>query len=349
MNFTVLNRALLVVAVALAAAAPLVLSPYSLTLLMGVVPFALAVLGMNLLTGMNGQISIGHSAFFGIGAYTVAVLVERQGWSYLTAGIVGVAAAAVAGLIVGLPALRLRGLYVAITTLGIALTFPGLIEKFRETTGGNEGLYVVEPFAPPSWLALEQGAWVYYVSVVILGICLVLVHNLRRSRVGRAIVAVRDHDRVAESFGVEVSWTKVVTFVLSATLAGLGGVMFLIQQQFVGPQSFSLHLAINLFVGMAIGGANTVSGAVIGGVFLQYAPIWTQRLGLDPVLTPAVYGVLLIVIMLFMREGIAGMIAKLARRFAPSRPTAPPGGPSGNGKNPARENDGSPPLAVGER
>lgn len=316
MNIRLISRLGLAAAIAFVAAAPLLLSAHSMTLLMGVVPFALAVLGMNLLTGMNGQISIGHSAFFGIGAYTVAVLVERQGWSYLSAGIVGVGAAAVAGLIVGLPALRLRGLYVAITTLGIALTFPGLIEKFRDTTGGNEGLYVVEQLLPPAWLALQPSAWVYYVSFVILAVCLVLVHNLRNSKVGRALIAVRDHDRVAESFGVELAWTKVVTFVLSAMLAGLGGVLFLVQQQFVGPQSFSLHLAINLFVGMAIGGANSVSGAVIGGVFLQYAPLWTQRVGFDPVLTPALYGVILIVIMLFMREGIAGMVSKLVRRLA---------------------------------
>jgi branched-chain amino acid transport system permease protein len=323
LNISLVSRIGLAAVVALVVVAPLLLSPYSVTLLMGVVPFALAVLGMNLLTGMNGQISIGHSAFFGIGAYTVAVLVERQGWSYLAAGVVGVGAAAVAGLIVGLPALRLRGLYVAITTLGVALTFPGLIEKFRDTTGGNEGLYVMQQLLPPAWLALEPTAWIYYVSFVILAICLVLVRNLRNSKIGRALIAVRDHDRVAESFGVELARTKVVTFVLSAMLAGLGGGIFLVQQQFVGPHSFGLHLAISLFVGMAIGGANTVSGAVIGGVFLQYAPLWTQRVGFDPVLTPAVYGLILIVIMLFMREGIAGMVSKLVRRLG-TRPVGEP-------------------------
>ncbi|WP_017936460.1 branched-chain amino acid ABC transporter permease [Nocardioides sp. Iso805N] len=295
-------------AIVLGAGLPWLISGYQLSQVSGALYLSLGVLSMNLLTGLNGQISLGQSAFVGIGAYAVAILVTDHGWSYPAAMAAGVVLSAGAGVIVALPALRLRGLYVALTTFGIGLVFPSLIQKFADTTGGTAGKTIFPLYAAPEAFGLTTGEWAYLVTLVVLLVCLLFVHLLKASSAGRQIQAVRDADVVAEGFGVPLARIKVATFAASAAIAGLAGGLFAIQRQFVSPGDLSLDTSINFFVGMAIGGSVSVPGAVVGGFFLQYAPQLTQHLGIAPIYTPAIYGGLLIVIIRFARGGAAGLV-----------------------------------------
>ncbi|HVW44951.1 MAG TPA: branched-chain amino acid ABC transporter permease [Amycolatopsis sp.] len=311
------NWSTAVVALAVALALPAFLSGFQLSQAGSAVYLALAVLSMNLLTGLNGQLSLGHAAFVGIGAYAVAILVTDHGWSYPMAFVAGAACAAVAGVVVALPALRLRGLYVALTTFGIGLVFPSLVQRFSSWTGGTGGKSVTAVYLPPPGLGLDPGQWAYVLSVLILFVCLVLVHRVKHSRAGRLMQAIRDNDIVAEGFGVVVPRVKVATFALSAALAGLAGGLFTLQHRFVSPGDFSLNTSIQLFVGMAIGGSVSIGGAVIGGIFLQYVPELTDRIGVPPIYTPVIYGAILALVVIFASDGAVGVwhrgVARLRR------------------------------------
>jgi len=311
-------------AVAVAALLPWMLSSYHLSEASSVLYLSLAVLSVNLLTGMNGQLSLGQAAFVGIGAYSVVILVGDHGWTYPQAMAAGAVLAAVAGIVVAVPALRLRGLYVALTTFGIGLVFPTLLQKFTSVTGGSGGKSLTLAYLPPAGSGLDQGQWAYLVSLVVLVVAMLFVHLLKQSKTGRAIQAVRDNDIVAEGFGVPLARIKIATFALSAALAGLAGGLFALQRQFVSPGDLGLNTSIEFFVGMAIGGSVSVPGAVIGGLFLQYAPDLTQDLGITPIYTPAVYGGLLILIIIFARGGAAGLATTISQRLT-RQPHSPPG------------------------
>lgn len=307
----------LVATVAILVVAALVgpsLASFELVRLESVVPFAIAVLSMNLLTGFSGQISLGQSAFFGTGAYVAAVLINDQHWSYLAGGAAGVVGAAVLGLLVGVPAIRLRGLYVAIATLGLGVCFPDVIQRLQTLTGGSQGLSMQVFANPPGWTGLTSTEWTLDLSLLLLAVAMLVVWNIRRSPTGRALIAVRDHESVAQSFGIPLARAKLFAFVLSAALAGLAGVVYLIQQQFIAPTSFGLQQSIEFFVGMAIGGQMSVVGAVVGGMFLVYAPVESTNLGVSPLLTPVVYGIFLLFFMYFVRAGVAGACVSLWRR-----------------------------------
>jgi len=298
-------------AVAVGIALPWMISGYQLSQVAGAFYLALGVLSMNLVTGLNGQISLGQSAFVGIGAYSVAILVTDHGWSYPAAMVAGAVLSAGAGVVVALPALRLRGLYVALTTFGIGLVFPSLIQKFSDATGGTAGKTIFPLYVPPDFLGLTTTEWGYFVTLVVLLVCLLFVQLLKSSNAGRMIQAIRDADLVAEGFGVPLARIKVATFAASAAIAGLAGGVFAIQRQFVSPGDLGLDTSINFFVGMAIGGSVSVPGAVVGGLFLQFAPQLTRHLGIAPIYTPAIYGALLIVIIRFARGGAAGLVRSL--------------------------------------
>jgi len=314
--------------VAVACLLPFVTQPYIVTELGAAMYLALGVLAVNLLTGLNGQISLGHGAFFGFGAYVAGVLISEHGWTYLEATPVAVVVVGVAGALVGIPALRIRGLYMALTTLAVGLVFPELIEKFQGSTGGADGK-AVSPPAPPAWLHISGQVLVYFVSLLTLVIASILVRNVVKSRLGRALIAVRDHDLVAESFGIRLATLKVTTFACSAALAAMGGVLLLMQTQYIAPSDFSMSLSLDFFVGMAIGGSTSIIGAVIGGLFLEFAPVYLPDAHISQQLTPVLYGALLILLVYFLPEGVAGGARELAARLLPSRQrTAPPAPPA---------------------
>jgi branched-chain amino acid transport system permease protein len=327
---------------------PWVLVPYELSKVATVLQISLAVLSMNLLVGLCGQISLGQSAFVGIGAYGTTILVTTYQWSMVAAGVAAVVVSALAGLLVGLPALRLRGLYLALTSLGIAIVFPTLIQSARELTGGTSGMGLGRPLFAPAGSGLDDTQFVYLVSLGITVAILVLVRNIKASRMGRALQAVRDREVVSEAFGVRVATTKLFCFMISAGIAGVSGFLFAIQHQFVAPEDFGLAASIDYFVGMAVGGQVSILGAVAGGAFLEYMPDVIESSGIDQVLTQLIYGVILIGVMLFFREGLAGgataVVSRLSRRLG-YRPELPRKGDVTGAANPSVDGDPASDLA----
>jgi branched-chain amino acid transport system permease protein len=282
---------------------------------------AIGVMSLNLLSGLAGQISIGQSAYVGLAAYATAMLVARAGWSYWAALPIAVFLAFLLGALTGLPALRITGIRLALTTLAIAIIFPTVPVKFSAQTGGTPGMNVNPLAAPASW-GISTVAFDYWVLLAGLVIILVIMRNVIDSRLGRSLIAVRDHQIAANTVGINVSVTKVLAFGSSAALCGVAGWMFVVTNQFVAPGDFSVLLAIYLLAGMAIGGAGTVIGPIFGGLFIVYAPQTISTIGASPLLTPLIYGVVLIVILLVLPQGLGGLLAKVAARIrGPLPPT----------------------------
>ena len=293
--------------------------------------FAMAILGLTLLTGFSGQISLGHGAFFGIGAYATAILVADHGWPHLLTVVAAAVVCFVAGVVAGLPALRIRGLYLALTTLALATVFPTLIQRFKSVTGGTQGKSVPVYESPFDGLAHDQ--WAYYLALAFAVAAFLLVRNLVSSRVGRALIAVRDNEVAAEVVGVDIARYKIVTFGLSAMIAGVAGSLSILVQPFpyIDARSFTIALSIQFLVGMVIGGAASIVGPVIGAIFIERAPTFiTDTLGFDASLTNVVYGVALILLMFVAPGGVVGLYhrvrAFVERRFGrgggSSRPVA---------------------------
>lgn len=337
-----------VVAVVLALL-PQVLSTYWTDRVTGWIPLAVAALGLNLLTGYNGQISVGHGALYGVGAYTTALLLNEWKWSYVAAIVASAVVCFVAGVLVGLPALRIKGLYLALVTLAVATLFPQILEQFSDTTGGSTGLGITNRelnsrgvmvdrpirFEPPDLAILSpddvkaSSQWRFYVFIIVAAICFLIVRNLVHSRAGRSIIAIRDNETAAEVSGVNVAAAKVFTFGISAALAGIGGSLIALYLTRVSSGSFTLLISLNFLVAVVIGGTPSIAGPAIGAVFLGvFYDVITPELP-DSVksLTSLILGVLLIVLMLVAPGGIVGLVrqtrAKLASRSAPGSPPAP--------------------------
>ena len=274
--------------------------------------FAMAILGLNLLTGFSGQISLEHGAFFGIGAYTTAILVADHGWPHLLTVAVAAVICFAAGFVAGLPALRIRGLYLALTTLALATVFPTLIQRFETVTGGTQGKSVEVFESPIDSLAHDQ--WAYYLALAFAVVTFILVRNLVFSRVGRGLIAVRDNEVAAEVVGVDIARYKIVTFGLSAMIAGVAGALSIVIQPFpyIDARSFTIALSIQFLVGMVIGGAASIVGPVIGAIFIERAPDFiTDTMGFDASLTNVVYGVALILLMFVAPGGVVGLYHRL--------------------------------------
>jgi branched-chain amino acid transport system permease protein len=307
-----------------------------------VAAFAVAVLGLNLVTGYSGQISLGHSAFFGLGAYTSAILVANYKWAfYLTLPVVLVAGGLV-GFLVGLPALRLRGLYLALVTLALAIAFPSIAKssQLAKLTGGANGKTVnsLRQWKPPGWLPFHvtSDGWRFLVLSVIATALFLAASNAVRSRVGRALMALRDNETGAVASGVHPAAMKTSAFAVSAGFAAVGGSMQLLAIPIVGPDSGGFIIAIELITGLVIGGVGTIPGAVFGALAIVWLPELTKTWGgyvpgfgenEAPLLANAAYGLLLILVIFVMPGGIASSVrfvrSKLVR-FVPRLPPAPP-------------------------
>ena len=263
-----------------------------------VIAYAVAILGLDLVIGFSGQLSLGQSAFIGVGAYTSVVLVADHHWNVLATLPVSAGVCFVAGLLVGIPAIRVKGVYLAIVTLVIAFIFPSLVLRFDWLTGGTNGKGPPRTTAhvtAPSWLPyadtgrLAGPLWVYTISICLAAVLFVLARNLVKSRPGRALVAVRDNEAAAVSMGVNVGAYKVLAFGISAMYGGLAGSMLMVIRPFASEVQYGWRLGIFLVVGLVIGGTGTISGAVIGAwvyLFLPYyMSAWTyDQSGMPPVL-----------------------------------------------------------------
>ena len=295
----------LLVVLALAATLPLFVSGFRLFQFTQVLIYAIALLGLNLLTGYNGQFSLGHGAFYGIGAYTSAVMIDRwgigYGWTILAAGIVCL----IVGFLFGRPALRLEGLYLALATFSLALAVPQILKYFEEWTGGSQGIVLSKPKAP-FHLPLTEDQWLYFLTLAVTIVLFVLAANLLAGRTGRALVAIRDNHIAAEAMGVNNALYKSVTFGVSAAYTGIAGALSAIVIAFVAPDSFDVFLSITLLTGIVIGGFGTISGPIYGALFIQFVPNWAQDI--SKAAPWAIFGAFLIGFMYVMPRGIAGFL-----------------------------------------
>ena len=307
------------VLVVLAAVVPVAwFTDYHLFQLTMVVVYAIAVLGLSLLTGFNGQISLGHGAFYAIGAYTTAILMTSWGVPYwLTLPISAVVCAGV-GFMVGLPALRLGGLYLALTTFALAVAIPQILKykSFDAWTGGVQGLVIDKPDAPFG-VDLSPDQWLYLFTVAVAVVLYVIAWNLVRGRVGRAMMAIRDHAMAAEAMGINLAMVKTGTFAVSAMYTGLAGSLGAIAVQFVAPDSFGVFVSVFLFVGLVVGGVSSIGGTLIGAAFIEFVPNVADKV--SKAAPGAVYGVILIAVMFLMPAGVGGFLGQMWRKVAGTR------------------------------
>jgi branched-chain amino acid transport system permease protein len=278
------------------------------------------------------MISVGHSAFLGLGAYTTGVLVVKYGWHAEATIPVALGVCFVAGLIVGLPALRIRGLYLAMVTLAFGVAFPELIDRFADLTGGSVGLTIRRTMLrPPDWSGFtlgEKGQWLYWLSAAVLVVVMLVVHNLMRSRYGLALIAARDNEIAAAASGVNLAVVKTVAFGVSGALTGLGGSLFaMFLGSLVADDSFTLLSAIALLTGLVIGGQATRFGPIVGGVAVVYIPYYTSDIGQGQA-SGVLFGAALILLIFLAPEGLTGGFFRLFDKVfrivpRPPRPMRP--------------------------
>ena len=315
--------------------------------------FLVALLGLNILTGYTGQISLGHGAFMAIGGYTTAILMAgnedfggpvpggmKDLWTIPVAGLV----AGLVGLAFGLPALRLSGLYLALATFAIAVAMPSTAKRFAEWTGGGTGIQLFgTPEATGSITnvhvlgrTITPNDWIYFLSWSIALVLFAVAWLILRGRTGRAFRAVRDSETAAVSSGVSLARYKTLAFGISAAYAGVAGSLLVISRAFINPDSFPVALSIFLLVGIVIGGLGGLSGLVFGAIFIAFLPLWAQGADLGSLLPDRiveetqkpggpsiVYGVVLILLMFVLPNGVGGLFRKIGQFFAARRYSPP--------------------------
>lgn len=288
---------------------------------------AVAVLGLGLATGFNGQVSLGHGAFFAVGAYTSATLTVA-GWAFPLVVVPAAAVTFALGAAVGLLTRRIGGLYLAVVTLVLAVATPPVLKRFASLTGGSMGLSPGRPRAP-AWTGLADDQWLYLVALAAVVITLVLAHNLTDSRVGRAMIAIRENELAAQTMGVDLGRLKAVTFGWSAMFTGVAGVLFAWTFGYVSPDSFGFRLSIELLVMLVVGGMGSIWGPLLGVVALRLlAGVWVAAFGavlgtIGPNVARApgiAYGALVIIMLFVAPGGLAGLGRRLRDRLAPAVP-----------------------------
>jgi len=307
------------VLIAIACVLPFVVSNYRTFQLTLVLVYAIALLGLNILTGYNGQISLGHGAFYAIGAYTAAVLMDRLGAPYWATLPAAGAVCLVAGFLFGLPALRLEGLYLALATFALGVSMPQLLKYHRleKWTGGVQGIVIAKP-EPPAFLReaglqMNPDQWLYFFALAVAAMMFVLGWNLLRGRVGRALIAIRDQHIAAEAMGINNALYKSLAFGVSAMYTGVAGALGAIAVQYVAPDSFTIFLSLVFLVGIVVGGLASISGALYGALFIQFVPNVADEI--SKAAPWAIFGLFLIGFVYLMPSGVAGAVRMLLVRL----------------------------------
>ena len=301
---------------------PFFISNYSVFQASMVLSYAIALVGMNILIGYSGQISLGHGAFMAIGAYTSAILMDKMNIPYWMTIPIAAFICLVVGFLFGLPALRLEGHYLALATFALAVALPQLL-KFKHLeflTGGVQGIVIMKP--DPPWeslfgLRLNSDRWLYFFTLAVTLLMFVIGWNLIRGRVGRALIAIRDQPIAAASMGINTPMYKSLAFGVSAMFTGVAGALSAILVAFVAPDSFTVFLSITLLVGMVIGGVTSLTGALYGAIFIQFVPNIADQI--SKAAPWAIYGTMLILFMYVMPTGIAGAIRLLGEKLRIAR------------------------------
>ncbi len=301
-------------------AAPWWAGDYGLAQLTFILIYAVVGLGLMLLAGFTGLFSIGHAAFLGVGAYVEAYL-SSKGWPFPVSISLAALLSAAVGVVVGLPALRVKGIYLGIATLSFGFIVEEVFARWESVTGGNAGKAVasVQMFG---WSAGSSGAF-YFVCLVVTVVCTLAVLNLLRSPTGRAFVAIRDSEISAQSMGIHLAYYKTLSFAISAALAGIGGALYAHQLRFISPDQFNIIQSIDLLLMVVIGGLGSVHGAFLGAIFLiglpqlisavkDYLP---EAVGQAPGLKAVIYGVVMIAFVLFEPLGLYGRWLKVRTWF----------------------------------
>ena len=291
--------------IAAAVVLPFTLSNYHVFEATQVMIYAIAVLGLNILTGYNGQISLGHGGFFAAGAYTAAILMHRYGVPYWATLLPAALVCFALGVIFGLPALRFEGPYLALVTLAMAVAMPQLLKYFDSVTGGNQGIVLVKPLPPPG-IGLDRDRWLYFFVFAVLLLAIRAAANLLNRRTGRAFVAIRDHPIAAAAMGINTARYKTLAFGVSTLFTGVAGALAAIVIGFVAPESFTLFLSISFLVGSAVGGIATIGGAVVGGFFIEFVPNFANDI--SEAAPWAIYGLAMLLFMYIMPRGVVGTL-----------------------------------------
>jgi len=313
---------LLATLVVVACVLPFVVSNYRTFQLTLVLVYAIALLGLNILTGYSGQVSLGHGAFYALGAYCAAILMDKAGLPYWATLPLAGAVCLVAGFLFGLPALRLEGLYLALATFALGAAMPQLLKyhHIEKWTGGVQGIVIQKPEAPAfltgAGLPLNSDRWLYFFTLGVALLMFALAWNLLRGRVGRALAAIRDQPVAAEAMGIDGALYKSAAFGVSAMYTGVAGALGAIAVQFVAPDSFTVFLSITLLVGIVVGGLASIPGALYGALFIQFVPNVADEI--SKAAPWAIFGVFMLGFIYLMPTGVAGAIRLLtAKRRSP--------------------------------
>jgi branched-chain amino acid transport system permease protein len=291
-------------------------SDYLVSQLTFVLIYSIIGLGLMLLSGFTGQFSIGHAAFMGVGAYTQAVL-TNAGWPFPLALACAGGLSAIVGIVIGVPALRVKGIYLGIATLAFGFIVEEGLARWESVTGGNAGMHVKSPDLF-GW-KLDTGVEFYFLCLVLTVFATLAILNLLRSPTGRAFVAIRDSEISAQSMGIHLSRYKTLSFALSAALAGIGGALYAHQIKFLSPEQFGIIQSIDLLLMVVIGGLGSVHGAFLGAIFLITMPqliamgkdYLPESVGQSPGLQAVVYGVVLVAFVMFEPHGLYGRWLKI--------------------------------------
>jgi branched-chain amino acid transport system permease protein len=299
---------------------PLVLGDYFLSQFTFIGIYSIATVGLMLLTGYTGQVSLGHAAFFAIGSYTSGIITTKGGPFLLALPSAGVLAALV-GIVIGLPALRLTGLYLAIATMGFAFIVDEVLVRWESLTRGNMGMYLAPPSIGP--LSFDSERSYYYLTLIAAIFTILAAKNILRSPTGRAMIAIRDSEIAAQTMGVSLAKYKTIAFAISAFFTGCAGSLYAHKILFINPESFTILLSIELLVMIIIGGLGSIHGAVFGTAFVIFLPqLIIVSKGYLPVflrdqtgLEAALYGLMIILFILFEPMGLYGRWLKLRFYF----------------------------------
>jgi branched-chain amino acid transport system permease protein len=292
-----------------AAAIPLFATDYWLYLLTLMAIYGIVALGLNLLTGLSGQISLGHAGFFAVGAYVASVLAAKYAVAFPLAAALAVVAGWAIGFLVGIPAVRLQGLYLAIATLAFGIGVERAIYTFKGLTGGPYGLTVNPPIL--FGFVANNPTRLYYLAVAVAALSVLFVANVVRSAAGRRMIAMRDSELAAASMGVNVPRLKVLTFAFSAALAALGGVLYAPALGFISVEQFTLWLSITFISLIVIGGLGSIPGSFLGAAFVVLVPELLRGLG---AYFQIVYGLAMILVFVFWPTGLIGLLTFVGRR-----------------------------------
>jgi len=291
-------------------AIPFLLGRYLVFVLSVICVYVIVALGMNILCGYTGMLSLGHQAFFGIGAYCAAVLpAQLPGFPFPVALCLGGLLSGVVGYLVGFSALRTSGVYLAIATIAFGMIMEEIFSEWSAVTGGQSGMAVLSPALGP--LRFESSSELFYLILGITAVMFILAMNLISSNVGRAFVAVRESEISAQSYGISLVKYKTLAFAVSAFYVGVAGGLYAYLVKFIAPIDFKLLVGIEFVVTVVVGGLATIGGSVIGAILLFSLPqLFAGLTDWQEMVT----GFILLVVILFLKEGLWGGIYRLINR-----------------------------------